>query len=499
MPKIKKIQKAVVQFAYELHEAQQEVWDYVKGKRLNPKGRPFRFFVAVFGRQTGKSLLGKLLILDAALNEGKKCLWVSPSIPTARKHWLEMKALLSDSGLITKGFATINESAKEIVFSNGAVVNFRSAIEPDNMRGLTIHFMVLDEAAFFRNGEYVWYSVLFPMLTVSRGSALFLTSARGRNWLFDLYRQGQQEGEEYYKSWQRTVFCNPHQDFELLEVQRKQMPSMQWREEFLSEFLSDSGGVFTGVDAAATVVQLEGPITGHIYIMGIDLGFSNDFTCVTVIDITDNPAQQVYGKRWNLSGTLQSGMLIKELVEKWSPRHVYFEKNGIGDVIMRLLRELIHYGDDFDFEEMEVDRDYGDGQDSQRLGVTTLRFNANTKIHAMSLANNSKRFLVESTAAAIEFGRLLLLREGTEYADVQLKEISNYERVTTQSGMGVSYNGREGEHDDTVSALYLACKALPKIRANKGHTQGKSLAGAKFNPLRSNKFSFGRIKNARRH
>lgn len=463
---------AKVRFALQPYPLQQDIIDHLDGLKLNPEERPYRFFVVAIGRQSGKSWLAKYTLLDRAINRQQQCVWVAPSIPTARSHWDDLVRLVQNSGLPVK---KISQAAKQIIFKDGGQISVRSAVEPDNMRGLTVDYVVMDEAAFFRNGEYVWYSIVLPMVTASRGVVLFTSTPNGRNWFYRLFNQGNDPKDMLYKSWHAPSTISPYQDAELLAALEQSMPTYQWREEFLAEFLADSTGVFSGAEKAAIVELLGVPEQGHEYVAGIDFGFNTDATCITILD--KYTRQQVFGLRFFNYGTIGSIRTLVRLLRVWQPSATNLEKNGIGETLFQLLKAALSGREDLpdvlqaiqDVSEDYLDVDEGvRSSDRPELAEdydSTYSADWGGKVRAIHMNNAIKRSLVERLAAAIEYSRLELLQpEQNSYGEVQLNEMSTYQRQRTQSGLDVTYNATEGNHDDTVSALYLAYNGMPNYR-----------------------------------
>jgi hypothetical protein len=481
----------MVEFAIKPHAIQQEIFDYIDGKFLNPKGRRYRFFIVVCGRQWGKSFLAKYTLMRKAINEGKRCMWVAPSIPTARGHWNELVDLIIKSGIPVK---KLSQSAKEIHFHSGGSISVRSALEPDNLRGATLDFIVLDEAAFFRDGDYVWDKVIQPMVTASGGTVLMVTTPNGKNWLYNVWKKGQDENNLYYKSWQAPSTSSPYQDKELLEELRKSLPEFSWRQEYLAEFLSDAGGVFNGVDKAAVVNLLTRPLEGHTYVAGVDIGgATGDAHTFTVID--KYTREQVFGDAWVSLGTIQSFKRIAEHLAIWKPEVTMFEKNGVGETFFDILQMVVAGKEpdpfyiaqmqlaNIEVEAVNIAMDIAIG-DPTNIYRPKERLIGGHRIRSVHMNNDYKRAYVEGLSAAIEWGKLTILNPQCDYGLEQISEMSTYAREFTKSG-NVTYNAQEGYHDDRVSSLYLAYHLLPS------QISGVSFVNTKehkeVNPFRSGK------------
>lgn len=484
-------QKVKVKFAFVPYHLQQEIIDHLDGKVVNLEGRPYRFFVVAIGRQAGKSWLAKYTLLDRAINRDQRCVWVAPSIPTARSHWDDLVRLVEDSGIPVKKIA---QAAKQIIFADGGEISVRSAVEPDNMRGLTVDYVVMDEAAFFRGGEYVWYSIVLPMVTASRGVVLFTSTPNGRNWFWKLFTEGQRSDSKLYKSWRAPSIVSPYQDPELLAALKETMPDYQWKEEFEAEFLADSGGVFSGAEAAAKMKMLDAPIDGHTYVAGIDFGFNHDATTITVLD--KYTKEQVFGKRFYNYGTASTVRSLAAIMRIWKPEVTHLEKNGVGESLFEILKAVLSGREDevpdyLSVVTPETADTTGETEERGDDGGYDRNYEASWggKVKAIHMTNPLKRQMVEKLAADIEYNRLKTLEPvpGT-YGEIQLNEMSTYLRERTASGFDVTYNAEEGAHDDTVSALYLANKGMPKTKPIKNQLEAATTA---YSPFKS--------KNSRTH
>lgn len=479
------------------YEKQQEVVDYLWGHRRNSKNGLYKFFLAVFGRQSGKSFLGKYVALRRAIEFSHKVMWVAPTSKNMRSHWNELKQLILDAGI---PYVKISEVDKEISFHGGGFIRVRSALEGDGLRGGTMDLIILDEAAFYENGKSVYYSIILPMVTASGGQILFTTTPNGRNYVYDLFQLGLNKSDDLHISWHMKSMDSPYQDKEVLKAIKRTMPNMQWREEFEAEFLSDSGGVFAGVDRASVVPMQTEPVPNGIYSMGVDWGDIKDFTCVTIINTLTG--EQVFGTRFTGIGTKYQLERIINLMYHWQPDHVYVERNGMGQTYYKLLvetvqnkiplDELINSIDDSDL----LDNAFND---KFEWWDTSKEFGKKIMIHGVHVDNRNKREMVESAASHIEYGRLRLLAEGEnvqDYGNVQKSELSTFERKRTAIG-NVTYGASDENHDDTVSALILAARGLPKPQMidKQASKKASDIKQSNKNPFRQK--SKSRIANRR--
>ncbi|MCY3832128.1 MAG: hypothetical protein OXG85_03865 [Chloroflexi bacterium] len=305
---------------------------------------------------------------------------------------------------------SINESERRIDIDGGGLIAVRSAHYPDNLRGEGLDLAVLDEAAFME--PRLWPEIVRPMLTTTRGRALFLSTPFGRNWFWEQFRLGLDNEAEDWISYHFSTASNPLIASEELQSIRRQTTEQVWRTEYLAEFNDDSGQVFRGLRAAVSSAPAAAPEAGHVYAAGVDWGRHHDYTAIAVIDVT--AGRMVALDRFNMIGwRLQRGRL-RALAAHWRTQLIWAEANSIGAPNIEALQD--------------------DGL-PMRSFLTTSK---------------SKSPLIESLALAIERRHLRLLDD-----PVLLSELAGF-RLERLPGGGYRYGAPPGGHDDTVIATALA-------------------------------------------
>jgi len=420
-----------------LHKHQQKAQDLIDNS-------PYRVIVLSTGRQFGKSFLCKAACIKAALIESKNVMWVSKTFSSARSHFISLIEAVKDLPGVY-----ITRQAKEIRFSNGGSITIRSAEAPDNLRGESLGLVVLDEAAHYRDGEYIFYSVILPMITATRGKVLIATTPFGRNWFYEIYNKGlKDDKDKFFVSMHFPSSKSPYQDKTTLEIIRKSMPSIQWQTEYLAEFVASISGVFSGVDAAAVEDVQSDPIKNEAYVAGIDVGHTTDSTCITILEVDGR--RQVYGARFTDMGTIEPIRKIIGILNHWKPLVTVVETNGVGGIFYSVLKETL--------SGKMTDKHLKD------IFQTNDEIVGGHRLRGKHVITDTKAEMVHDLAAGIEYGRLKILNDESEYGHIQLNEMSTYERRMSKTGGYLTYGSLEGTHDDTVAALYLAYSAMPKVR-----------------------------------
>lgn len=283
--------------------------------------------VACVGRQFGKSLMAINLSLYWMINDGPcKVLWVSPVYSQCQKVQKELMQAIGGSGIVKQ----CNYSDNFIKLKNGSEILFRSAEKYDNIRGLTVDYGVLDEAAFMK--QDAWREAIRPVFMVRGKKVLFISTPKGKNWFYDIYQLAKSEDYDNYVAYTGSSYDTPYIDEEEIEDARRTLPEAVFQQEYLAKFIDSGGEVFQHLDKN-TFTQWPSP-RGKVY-CGIDLGKQEDFTVATFMD-HEGQVLEVYRNQRAEWSTMVSE--IMQLVRKYSAT-VMVEVNSIGDVIFEQIKQ----------------------------------------------------------------------------------------------------------------------------------------------------------------
>ncbi len=354
--------------------------------------------------------------VEAAV-KGERILWCAPTFGQCRIGWEEMYHAAG-------GVADFAIARMECTFPTGGMVMFRSMDNPDNARGITADGIVVDEAPLVRASA--WQEVLRPIISDTGGWALLMGTPKGRNYFWREWHAAREAPDS--EAWAAPTLGvaiedgqlvrRPHPlenpDFPFTEAVRlwETLPERIFRQEFLAEFIEDTGGVFRNILACATAVPQEEPSPGHEYVIGVDWGKHLDFTVFSVLDATTRT--QVYLDRFHqIDYTLQTRRL-KVLCDRFAPHLVVVERNSMGEPLIEQL---------------------------QRDGLPVQPF---------TTTSASKAQIIDALSLAFERGDITILDDPD-----QLVELQAYEMTRLPGGM-MRYGAPEGMHDDRVMALALA-------------------------------------------
>ena len=286
-----------------------------------------KYHIASIGRQFGKSLMGMNLLLYWAINQKPcKILWVSPVYSQAEKVHKELMQAIGGSGIVESN----NYSSNEMKLKTGSTIYFRSAERYDNIRGMTLDYAVIDEAAFIKDDA--WAEAIRPTLVVRGKKVLFISTPKGKNWFYDLYQLGISPDYPNYQAYKGSSFDTPFIDPQELQDAKRTVPEKVFKQEYLAEFLDAGGEVFSNLNLIEhhTWPQPQGNI-----FCGIDLAKQEDFTVATFMD-SQGKVVEIYRNNKSTWNTMVEEITV--LLKKYNASAL-IEVNSIGDVIFEQIKQ----------------------------------------------------------------------------------------------------------------------------------------------------------------
>jgi hypothetical protein len=291
----------------------------------------------------------------------------------------------------------------------------RSADNPDSLRGEGLDLAILDECAFMQ--ESAWTEAIRPALSDRKGRAIFISTPKGRNWFWRLFQQGI-AGDNNIMSWQLPTVDNPYIDPSEVEAARQSLPEIVYRQEFLAEFIEDSGLFRRVMDAVHFDDPLTEPEEGRQYVAGVDVAAQVDFTVVTVLDTSSR--KEVYKDRFNRVEYPVLEDRLAAVYERFKLQSMVIESNSIGRPVIDHMRTR---------------------------GLQIQEFNT-TKA--------TKTAVIQQLQSAFEHGEIKILNDAVAIAELlayEGRQMSGYWQ----------YGAPEGTHDDCVMSLAIAWDAISNV------------------------------------
>ena len=299
-------------------------------------------------------------------------------------------------------------------------MDFRSVQTPENIEGFGYDYMILNEAGIILKDVYLWQNAIKPMMWDSDCQAFIGGTPKGGGGEFEkLYRLGELGDDPKFASFELSPFDNPYVPDAVVYEDMKTMPQRVIDQEVYGKFLDDTGIVFRGVEAIATLEPKE-PEQNHIYVIGADLAKLEDFTVITVYDRLNN--EQVYQMRFNHIEWPFIRSKIRDVSLKYNRALVMLDSTGVGEPIY---------------------------DDLSRSGVP---------VEGIRFTNTLKKQLIEKLANWIELKNLKMLK-----LSETIQELSIFTYDFSEKTDRVYYGAPAGFHDDIVISHALACWALSPV------------------------------------
>jgi len=346
-------------------------------------------------------------IIFAATHNNATVWWIAPVFNQTKIGWRRIGRYIPRELV-----RSVNRVDLAVTLINNSQIVFKSADEPDHLRGEDVHLAVVDEAAVVK--EDAW-NVLQSTLIATQGKGVFISSPKGHNWFYRLWRQGFEPNQTEYKSFQFPTSINPYVTQEELEKLKKRMPAWVYDRDVLAQFKEDYGTAFnhTAIKNCISGV-LETPKAHESYVLGADLGKHQDYA----VTVAMNLAGHVCGfKRWQANWDLQIEDL-KVQSRYWNNALIGIDSTGVGDPILDALISG---------------------------GVAVEGYNINSNVR--------KTELIHNLMICLEQGKISF--PDCEDTRFLIEELKSFGYKQTESGT-IRYEAPSGLHDDCVIALALA-------------------------------------------
>jgi len=367
---------------------------------------PYKYYVLNIGRQFGKSMLGINQMLYWAINnKGCHIAWVTPIYKQSKKVFDEIEKATSKSGLFEYNRSDLT------IKGFGSTISFFSGERPDNIRGNTFDYLIIDEFAFAR--PELCDEVLSATVLVKGKKVLFISTPKGKNHFYKMSLLPNYDAR--YKYIQFTSYDNPMIDAKDLDERRRSLPEHIFRQEYLAEFLDNAGGLFTNVNACIKDVN-----SGQKYYGGLDIGRADDYTVLTILN---ENSEMVYCERWRQDDWTNIINKVATKINEYKAK-TFVEVNNQGDVFYEMLQRQCR-----------------------------------SLINPFVTSSKTKPIMIEDLALAFEQKTISIL-DKTWLID----ELNAFTYVYNVNTRNVQYSAPQGVHDDSVISLALALQSRHNLK-----------------------------------
>jgi phage FluMu gp28-like protein len=301
----------------------------------------------------------------------------------------------------------------------------------ETLRGYSASQVLVDESAFIKDDETIFYNVLFPMLQAKNGKLIASSTPWAKDSVF--YKFTEDPIFSKHKVTIDEVIEAKLTTKEFIEEMRQRTPSERFRREYLAEFVEDELSYFSQKLLTSCIDSELAPITDDWtkktnapagrYFLGVDFGKKVDHSVIAVVrwNRKEEYAELVGMVRFPLETKYASVIgMVKIICDKLhNVEKVLVDQTGVGEYIT---------------EEMK---------DAHIL----------SRIEGVMLTIQSKQEILGYMKNIMEQEALSL------YYDPEIITEINVERYEVTKAGQLQFSHPEASHDDRLWALALAVYA----------------------------------------
>jgi hypothetical protein len=375
-----------------------------------------RFIVGACGTKFGKTYgCSTRMAREAWENQDSVNWWVAPSYNQADMAMDEVMKRLPPE-LVKPQVAKHRLEILNPDGSHRSYIVFKSAEDPNLLRGEAVNFFVIDEAA--RGMPFASFESVMTTVTQTMGRGIIISTPNGRGWFYDVYQRGDRklyptEWPEWF-SLRMPTWVNPTVPLKAIQDAKRNLPADSFRQEYMAEFINESAGVFRNIKGCVRPGGFFPRLPGHSYVLGVDLARLHDYTVLTVMDRETKSV--VYWDRFNQIDWQIQILKIVQVARAYGAT-ISIDSTGIGDPIVSSL---------------------------QGCGLAIEPYKIGSNI--------AKRQLIDTLRVEIEQGRI-------SYPEIptMINELQRFQYKETAGGT-IQFEAPEGFYDDCVISLALATR-----------------------------------------
>lgn len=314
------------------------------------------------------------------------------------------------------------------------------------LRGQSLSMLYLDEFAFVpSNIQETFMRSTYPTITSGQSTKVLVTSTpNGIDHFYKIWNNAQHGRNDYVpievnwwdvpgrdEAWKKQTIANTSED--------------QFRVEFECEFIGSqhtliSPGFLSQMVAEEPISDNDGiavyaePEFGRIYWLNCDVarGVQQDYSVITVIDITETPYRLVARYKRNDITVQLFPQVIYHLAQRYNHGYVMVEINDIGSQVANILHE------DYEYENVVWTSSKG------RHGVhITQGFGQATSHPGLSMTVKTKKLGCSNLKTLVETRKLWC------------NDLEVIKEFTQFVSLGQTWGAEPGNHDDVVMSLVM--------------------------------------------
>lgn len=298
--------------------------------------RTQRFGCIVAHRRCGKTVACIADLILAALDNSSsrpRYAYIAPLYKQAKDiAWPYIKDFVSGF----HAYARVSETELKVTLPNGSSVRLYGADNPDNLRGIYLDGVVLDEYALI--DPRLWPEVIRPALADRKGTAVFIGTPRGRDAFYGVWRTAQRESDLWFTAMLKASETGILPAAEL-EQARRHMSAAQYAREFECSFDQPDVDQFVSSSVVDLALARDVPALGP-RLIGVDVARFGDDRSVILKRNGDRLVSVATYRGLDLMDI--TGRVAQE-IDRFRPDGVFVDAVGMGAGVVDRLRQL-QYG-----------------------------------------------------------------------------------------------------------------------------------------------------------
>ena len=422
-----------------------ELYDYQKEIIKNAFDN--RRCVVLTARQSGKTTSAVVIILFYILFNKHKEVGIlankeAGAIEVLSRIKLAYEALPQ---WLQQGIVEWNK--KSIELENGCKV-FVGATTSSSLRGKSLSFLYVDEAAFIEGYDEFFGSV-YPTISSGTTSKLLLTSTpNGLNHFHKVWTKAIQGKNGYaytFVTWNMVPGRDEKWKKETLDALNHDED--RFAQEYEGEFLGSSGTLISGATLKQLVDQIPlhsdeslglkvyaQPVEEKLYTCVVDVsrGKGLDYSAFHILDTSQIPYTQVAAFRNNTINTFDYTEVIHRICKSYNEAFALIEINDIGQEVANML------ANDFEYE---------------NIFFTETNGKAGKRISAGFGGTNQERGI--RTTKSVKSIGCSMIKTLVEQKQILINDETTLDEMKCFSKKGNSYEAETGKTDDLMMGLVL--------------------------------------------
>ena len=419
-----------------------EMWNFQKD--MIRSFHEERFNICKMPRQVGKTTTSAAYMLWAVLfNENYSVAILANKGNLARDILSRIQMAYENLPIwLQQGIITWNKG--NIDLENGSKI-YTFATSASGVRGGTYNLVFLDEFAFVpHNLAQEFFTSTYPVISSGKTTKVIIVSTpNGLNQFYKMWVDAT-EKRSLYKPLEVHWSMVPGRDEKWREETIRNTSEEQFRQEFETEFIGSTATLISGVKLRSLAFFnpihteegldiYEQPKPGRLYILVVDCseGVEQDYSTISVIDVTETPYRQVAKYRNNKLPLLFFPTIIYSLGRKYNEGYALIETNNVGQQVV----DILHY--DLEYENIyKIEQHHIKGQ------AISAGFKRSTSF-GIKTTKSVKKIGCANLKTLIETDKLLINDFDT------IAELNTFSRIRD------TYAAEEGNNDDLVMGLVL--------------------------------------------